>query len=243
MPTTGLCLLPPGPSGTSISSKLSAHLSRHYPEQEHHPFHLEHRLFSDTASQLPSADAKQRAFTHVLSFSRLPQHAFVTCTKPGDPDTSSSIIIPSHQFDSFTALIQTKLQPAWYPRQMLSIENGVYVHLQLGNNSWAVCIGDAKVAARSQGAGALRGTLIEVFREDDPVAGGEEYSKDAVEEDQLLFQNVLNTIFKGTGETFDHVKLITNRTRSRKEKTEAVEDVPVQPDWNLAKLYMALFRR
>jgi hypothetical protein len=158
-------LLPPAPGNVAISAKLIAHLSRHYPTQEHHPFHLEHRLFSDTSSQLPGSDVKQRCYTHILNLSHHPHHAFVSSTKAGNADESSTVTIPASSAESFAGLISTKLQPAWYPRQMLSLEKGVCVSID--EKSLIVCVGDARASARSQGAGALRGTVVEIFRIED----------------------------------------------------------------------------
>ncbi|KAK5945868.1 hypothetical protein PMZ80_000006 [Knufia obscura] len=238
MPTTGLCLLPPASGNAPVSTKLIAHLSRRYPTQEHVLFHLEHRLFSDTSSQLPGSDVKQRCFTHVLSFSHDPQHAFVSSTKPGNSDESSTITIPAASADSFTGLISTKLQPAWYPRQMLSVENGVCVAIE--EKGLVVCIGDARVSARSQGAGTVRGTVVELFRREDTGSDENNYTKEEAAEDEAWMQSALEGLFKGTGVTFN-ARIITGRTLPRKPEEGA--DVEAKRDWNLAKLYMAVFRR
>jgi len=230
-------LLPPAPGNVAISAKLIAHLSRHYPTQEHHPFHLEHRLFSDTSSQLPGSDVKQRCYTHVLNLSHHPHHAFVSSTKAGNANESSTITIPASSAEPFAGLISTKLQPAWYPRQMLSLEKGVCVSID--EKSLIVCVGDARASARSQGAGALRGTIVELFRREDITSDASAAPDDAAE-DEAWMQSALEDLFKGTGVSFN-AKVITSRTRPRRPVEGA--ETKDEPDWSLAKLYMAVFTR
>lgn len=238
MPTAGVCLLPPAPGGVPLSVKLIAHLSRRYPTQEHEPFHLDHRLFSDTSSQLPGSDVKQRCFTHVLNFSHDPQRAFVSCTSAGNPDKSSVITVPASSATSFSSLITTKLQPAWYGRQMLSVENGVCVSID--DAGLIVCIGDSRTSAGSQGAGTLRGTVVELFRREDITGDSNDYTQEETEEDEVWMRAALEDLFRATGVTFN-AKIFTGRTRPR--TPEGTFDADNEPDWNLAKLYMAVFRR
>jgi len=233
-----VCLLPPATGGVSVSAKLISHLARRYPTQEHEPFNLEHRLFSDTSSQLPGSDVKQRSFTHVLNFSHDPQHAFVSSTKAGNSDESSIVTIPASSASSFTGLIATKLQPAWYGRQMLSVENGVCVSIE--EKGIVVCVGDPRTLPGSQGAGALRGTVVELFRREDVTNDSNDYTQEEAEEDQDWVRDALEDLFRGTDVTFN-AKIFTNRTKPR--RLEGTSGVEKEPDWNLAKLYMAVLRR
>ena len=231
-----VCLLLPA-SGHPVSAKLIAHLSRRYPTQEHRPFFLEHRLFSDTSSQLPGSDVKQRSFTHVLNFSHDAQHAFVSSTRGGSPNELSTITIPVTSADSFASLISTKLQPAWYPRPTLNIEGGVCVAIE--EKKLVVCVGDAKVSPRSQGAGTLRGTIVELFRRENITSEGSDYTQEETANDEAWIQGALEDLFEGADVAFN-ARILTSWTRPR--ASEDSTGMNTDPDWNLAKLYMAVFR-
>lgn len=232
-----LCLIPLNPSAVSPSAKLVAHLSRRYPAEEHHAYHLEHRLFSDTSSQLPGSDVKLRSFTHVLTLSHNPQSTFVCTTKAGNPADTSLITIPVTSTDAFTTLIVSKFQPLWYLRQAVVVENGISVSVR--DDEWKVCIGDVKIAPKSPGAGTLRGLIIELCHTVDEPEGST--SQDTAEEDQAMFQDVLDELFKGTGESFNDAKIIITRTSNRVGATDEV-GTKSTPDWDLAKLYMNVLR-
>lgn len=218
--------------------KLIAHLSRRFPAEEHQPFYLDHRLFSDTTSQLPGSDVKQRTFTHIFSFSHDSKNAFVRTTKIGDPEGGSSVTIPISSTDAFTSLLITKMQPLWYPRQMLNLENGVSVSLR--NNGWRICIGDARTSARSQGAGILRGTVIELCKTIDSPEDDEPLTPEEVKEFQETFQDVLEQIFKGVVESFSGAKFVLSKTLPITQTVEGPKEL--KPDWNLAEIYMTVLR-
>lgn len=61
-----------------------------------------------------------------------------------------------------------------------------------------------------------------------------------MEEIQHLFQDVLNEIFKGTGDNFDNTKFALSRTLPR-EGTKLPKGES-EPDWDLTKLYMTVLR-
>ena len=126
---------------------------------------------------------------------------------------------------------------------MLHVENGVCVSIE--DKGVIVCIGDARVSANTQGAGTLRGTIVELFREEDLTSNGTNYTKEDAENDQNWFQSALAKIFEGTGETFSNTRAFTNRTLSRRyfADPDAKQSEKSAPDWNLAKLYMAILMR
>lgn len=232
-----LCFIPLNPNATSPSAKLVTYLSHRYPTQEHQPYHLEHRLFSDTSSQLPGSDTKQRAYTHILTISHIPASSFICTTKAGNPEEASSITIPSSSSESFAALVLAKLQPLWHVRQAITVESGTSVLLQ--SDEWRICIGDVRVAPRTPGAGTLRGMVIEVNRS---LAKADDLAEATTEEeDQAMFQGVLREIFRGSGESLDEVKMLIRTTSSRVENVDDRRSAS-KPDWALAKLYMDVFR-
>ena len=234
-----ICLLQTQSSNASLCAKLITDLSRRFPKQEHEPFHLEHRLFTDTSSQLPSADIKQRAFTHIFSSSHDTRRAFVHATKP-EGENGSSITVPIGSAEIFTGLLVSKMQPLWFPRSMLSLENGVSVPLK--DDTWRICIGELKVAPRSPGAGNLRGTIIELYKADDSnlAIADKQLSAEEIAETQEMFSDILRQIFRGTEETFSNAKFSVSRTQIRASDQE--EHQHQDPDWELAKLYMTALR-
>lgn len=227
-----MLLVPSSPGNASIAGKLVEHLSLRFPDREQREFHLEYRLFSDTSSQLPGTDASQRRFTYVLASSHDPGNGYLRVTKPGAPDEGQSITIAAESIESFTTLTLTKLQPLWYHRQHLVIEDGISVSIK--DNEWIISIGDVKVAPKSPNAGQVRGTVIELHRatslaEDEQ---GEE------QDDQLLFQDVLNKIFEGFGEHFNNAKIRTAETLPRSPSVRGGRPA----DWQLASMYMDVLR-
>ncbi|KAK5078475.1 hypothetical protein LTR51_000665 [Lithohypha guttulata] len=238
MSITGVCLLTPQAGNTSAYPKLLAHLSRHFPTQEHEHFHLDYRLFSDTTSQLPGADVQQRAFTHILTLSHDTKHAYVRSTKVGDPDQGSMITIPPSAADSFAGLVQTKMQSAWFPRQTSSVESGVSVSLL--NDTVRLSIGDVKQSTRSQGAGTLRGTIIELCKVTNDEQKDWPTSSEEADQAANMLQDLLRQIFHGIEEDFGNVKFTVSPTLSIDHssgygKTSA-------PDWDMPKLYITVLR-
>jgi len=121
---------------------------------------------------------------------------------------------------------------------MLSVENGVCVSID--DAGLVVCIGDSRTSAGSQGAGTLRGTVVELFRREDITDGSNDYTQEEAEEDEVWMRGALEDLFRETDVTFN-TKIFTSRTRPR--TLEGTAGADEEPDWNLAKLYMAVFRR
>ncbi len=86
----------------------------------------------------------------------------------------------------------------------------------------------------------MRGTVVEIFREEDVTSIGNDYTKEDAAEDEAWMQSGLEDLFKGTEVPFN-ARIITDRTQPR--KSEESTGARNEPDWNLAKLYMAVFRR
>lgn len=226
-------------ANSTTCSKLISHLSRQYPEQEHEKFYLNYRLFSDTSSHAPGADINLRAFTHSLAISREPRYAFIRTTKIGEPEDGQTITIPAAFADSFSNLVLSRLQPLWNPRSALSVENGVSVSLR--DDQWHLCLGEVRVAAKQQAAGTLRGLLVELcMKNPGSLADGSSLSDDQIKEAQEMFQNVLNTIFEGTGENFDNTDFTVSMTRSRSGSNH--DQGKSEPDWDLANIYMKVLK-
>lgn len=118
------------------------------------------------------------------------------------------------------------------------MENGVCVSIE--EKGLVVCIGDARTSAGSQGAGALRGTVVELFRREDISSDSNGYTQEEAEEDEAWMRDALEVLFRGTDVTFN-AKIFTNRTQLR--RLEGTTSAEKEPEWNLAKLYMAVFRR
>merc|ERR1712000_255927 len=66
-------ILPLPPNRPSPSSTLISHISRSLPAEPLPPFSLDHRLFVDTSSLLPTADISQRRSTSILTLSHSPK--------------------------------------------------------------------------------------------------------------------------------------------------------------------------
>lgn len=227
---SSLILLPPLPGNTSITSKLIDHLSHRFPDSEHREFNLAYRLFSDTSSQLPGSDAAQRSFTHIFVSSHDPERGYVRATKPGQLEAGESITIASESIEAFTNLMLTKLQPLWYHRQYLTVEEGVSVSLK--NGEWIVSVGDIKTASRSTSSSMLRGTIVELHH---TIATFKDEDREE-KATKILFQDVLDKIFQGTGETFGEANFVLGETLSR---PAALRD---NADWELAYIYMRMLR-
>lgn len=234
-----MCLLPVNPNNTTLCAKLINHLSRRFPEQEHEKFYLNYRLFSDTSSHAPGADVEKRAFTHTLSISHEPKHAFLRTTKVGEPENGQTVTIPFSSAETFTSLMLTRMQPLWNPRSALVLENGVTVSVK--DDTLQLCVGEVRVAPKQQGAGTLRGLLLEVCLKE-PGSWTEDgaLSQERIIEAQELLRNTLSRIFQGTDEKFDHANFIIRMTKSRLEPSSE-QDKSV-PDWNLANLYMTVLK-
>lgn len=208
MPLTGILLLP----STNLSS-LTTHISTTRPELDHHPFHLEHRLFNDTSSQLPNTT--ERSYTHLLSTSH-DKSAFIASSTSTSPPSLELITIPRSDFDGFGQLIVQKMQPLWFTRTVTHVD-GIQVKFQIGGKQLELCVGEIKVK------GSSRGCLIEVYHGQD-VHGNET-------ENQALFRAILGTVF---GEVLDvsQVTVVSGQTRGRDDS---------ETNWELARLYMEVF--
>ena len=121
---------------------------------------------------------------------------------------------------------------------MLSVEGGVCVSIE--ERGLIICIGDARVSAGSQGAGSLRGTVVELFRKEELVSDSDGYTQEEADEDEAWMQSVLVGLFKGTDVSFS-AKILTSRTEMRDSNETA--GTKKKPDWSLVKLYMSVFRR
>ena len=193
-------------------------MSTFRPELEHHPFHLEHRLFNDTSSQL--LNTPNRAYTHLLSSSH-DASAFLASTPPSAStpslDSFEIITIPKADFDGFGLLIVQRMQPLWYSR-MNSIVDGIHVRLEIKGKTFELRIGEVKVK------GASRGTLIEIYY-DRAVDGTSEQIEAAC-------RGILNELLRAVFD-FTPMKIFSTKTLERVDDGEKTGT-----DWNLAKLYM-----
>ena len=235
-----VCMIPVGAGNAStLSARMTSHMSRRFPEQEHEAFNFDYKLFSDTSSHVPGVDSKVRAFTHVLSLSHNSKSTFVRTTKLGQPEDGSTITIPFTSAEIFTNLLTTKMQPLWYLRQMLNVENGVMVSLK--DKQWRLCFGDVKLSPKQQGAGNMRGLFLELRLEDGQMNSSDTtISPDEITEYRELFRSVLNESFKGVA-TFDEANLEIDYTQSTDEQSSD-NAMHSRVDWNLAKIYMSVLK-
>lgn len=147
-------------------------------------------------------------------------------TKPGPAQKEQSITIAAESVEPFAGLILSRLQPLWYPRQYLTVEDGTSVSLR--NGEWILSIGDVKTVLKSSTSSMLRGTLIDLHYSK-AIPDEEENKEDALQE---LFQDVVRKIFHGTGQTFAGVNFILGETISRSISSHE------HADWGLAHIYM-----
>lgn len=227
-----MLLLPPSSGNTSIANKLVEHLSHRFPECEHKDFNLEYNLFSDTSSQLPGSDISQRCFTHIFASSHDPERGYVRATQPGQPDEGNCITIAAESIESFTSLTLTKMQPLWYHRQHLKVEDGISVSLK--NNEWILSLGDVRIASKSPSSSTLRGTIIELHH----TISSSDGEKIEEQTSHMLFQDVVSKIFHGTGENFGEAKFILGETLPRSSASHGSRPA----DWELAYIYMRTLR-
>lgn len=227
-----LLLLPPAPGNTSIANKLVEHLSHRFPQCEHRDFSLDYNLFSDTSSQLPGSDVAQRSFTHIFASSHDPERGYARATKPGQPDDGECITIAAESIEPFVTLTLTKLQPLWYHRQHLKVEEGISVSLK--NNEWILSLGDVRMASKSPSSSTLRGTIIELHH----MIPSPDEEKIEEQTSHMLFQDVVSKIFHGTGENFGEAKFILGETLARSPVSHRSRPA----DWELAYIYMRTLR-
>lgn len=227
-----LVLVPPLSGNTSIANKLVEHLSHRFPECEHKDFSLEYTLFSDTSSQLPGSDVAQRSFTHIFASSHDPERGYTRATKPGQPDEGECITIAAESIESFTNLTMTRMQPLWYHRQHLKVEDGISVSLK--NNEWILYLGDVKMVSKSPTSTTLRGTIIELHH---TVSASDDGNAEE-QTTQTLFQDVMSKILQGTGENFGEAKFILRETLPRSSAPHGSRPA----DWELAYIYMRTLR-
>lgn len=97
------------------------------------------------------------------------------------------------------------------------------------------------MAPKQQGAGTLRGVLIELcMRDPGSWADGRTLSEEQVAEAQELFRNVLGRVFDGTGEKFENANFKVSMTQSRLKSGD--ERTKHEVDWDLANTYMAVLK-
>lgn len=151
---------------------------------------------------------------------------------PGQPDNGECITIAAESIEPFTTLTLTKMQPLWYHRQHLKVEDGISVSLK--NNEWILSLGDVKVASRSSASSTLRGTIIELHHTV-PDANEENTEEQAT---QILFQDVVSKIFQGVGENFGEAKFNLAGTLPRSSGLQGNKPA----DWELVYIYMKTLR-
>ncbi|OCT53571.1 hypothetical protein CLCR_10710 [Cladophialophora carrionii] len=257
MPLTGLFVVAVGPGQSSPSAALISHISRSFPAEPLPTFYLDHRLFIDTSSLLPSSNASLRKSTSILTISHTPTTTYVATTSPASPSKEQSavapsptlITIPSTSADSFTQLIGTKLQPLWTHRQSLIIENGTA--LSFLDGEWIIRIGDLKTPPRANQAGSnLRGMLIEVSHMEDDnhvqMQGPNDVQKDVLDvdkEDEALLRGFLDSVTDGSGvpsiTSSDSNRFLIRRTKVREKDKGAVSPAA---DFELARVYLDILR-
>ncbi|KIW73457.1 hypothetical protein PV04_01574 [Phialophora macrospora] len=257
MPLTGLFILTIGSGQSSPSAALVSHISRSFPAEPLPSFYLDHRLFVDTSSLLPSSNSSLRKSTSILTISHTPATTYVATTSPASQSKEKPVIapsatlitIPSTSADSFTQLIGTKFQPLWAHRQSLIIDSGTA--LSFLNGEWIIRIGDLKVPPRPNQTGSnLRGMVVEVSHmEDDSdlkIQGPDDVQKDGSDidkEDEALLRGFLDSVTDGSG-----VPSITNSESSRFliRRTKALEKdkgtASPPADFELASLYLDALR-
>lgn len=113
--------------------------------------------------------------------------------------------------------------------------------MSLKDDTWQLCIGEVRVAPKQQGAGTLRGLLVELCLKD-PGSWVEEdaLSQEKTTEAQELLRSTLSRIFQGADEKFDYANFTIRMTKSRLESSSE-QDKSV-PDWDLANLYMTVLK-
>ncbi|KIW49456.1 hypothetical protein PV05_11130 [Exophiala xenobiotica] len=251
MASTALFFLPLPPNQPSPSSTLISHISRSLPAEPLPPFSLDHRLFVDTSSLLPTADISQRRSTSILTLSHSPQTTFIGTVLPKDksqaqpteqpvPLSLSLTAIPASTADTFTQLIGTKLQPQWAHRQSLVVENGTA--LALHNGEWTIRLGDLKAPPRANQPVSIRGMLLEISynAESGPTneTNGATASASVSKEDETLVRGVVDALTEGTGISLANSRVFFGRT----QREENGKVAPGTVDWELARLYMDMLR-
>ena len=190
LPATGLNLTSPTPLYTSLSTHLTLKHSTAPTTTTLPAYALEHRLYINTASLLPSSTTttttSQRQYTQFLHLPHL--NAAKTYIGSSTPAPSSSAPNPSAPpqshpstngppmailttptgpsgADAFADLLSRKMQPLWVPRPAVRVENGLALSLKDGMA--CVRVGEVKSAGQG-GQGGVRGVIVElVYAGDD----------------------------------------------------------------------------
>jgi len=234
---------------------LITHISRSFPAQPLPAFFLDHRLFIDTSSLLPNADASLRKFTSILTLSHTPTKTYVATSAPRDgkksndvPTAPTVITIPSSSLETFTQLVGTKLQPQWAHRQSLILENGT--SLSLGtNDEWTVRLGDLKIPSRPNQAGStIRALALEISYNDDSevtALGGDGGDASVHEDDEGMIRSFLESLLEGTGVRIDastNARALFRKTGIKSEENPKPLAPSSAADFSLATLYMDMLR-
>jgi hypothetical protein len=165
------------------------------------------------------------------------------------------ITIPSSSQDSFTQLLNTKMQAQWAQRQSVILE-GVSVTLPPRHDgTWTFCLGDlrnvgsaaGKVTSGS-GANTMRAMILEIEYQEDNDDGG--HSKEGIntEETMKKYENLLRGMAKSlfrsaTDLKFEDARLAVKQIPATHMIEKEKSDNKAQPaGWELASLYMEVLR-
>lgn len=143
-------------------------------------------------------------------------------TEPENGTNSTMISVPSGAVaNSFINMVTTKMQPLWAARSELRIDNGTSVELTSGEVA-AVRVGELRVTV-GQGAGKIRGVVVELRMRDDE---DEEDEVDVAVREAVL-RAALDATFRGSGVNVSNAKLLSRITLKTKEGIEQGEVVRV----------------
>lgn len=201
---------------------------------------MQHRLFIDTSGQLPSQEAKRRSFTQILNLSHNPTNAFVGTLSDQNTSSPALITIPNTDVDNLTALIAQKLQPLWYHRQSVTLDNGL--SLAIRDGTWRVSVGDVRALGRTQAVeSSLKGYLIELTDLKDEFGLSDLPEDKARDAGREIFVQILRRTFGEIVEDLDasNISIAVTGPSDSQDQTKGGKN---EKDWRLAKLYMNVLR-
>lgn len=208
-------------------------MERKYPTNEQHNFSVDHRLFSDTTSQLPGVDTSQRTFNHVLVTSHDHERAFTRTTRPGHVEQGATVTVPRSAVESLVTLLHTSFRALWYPRHAVHVADGVSVSFM--DDRVRLSFGDLRISKGSPAAGTSRGTLLEInIRQQNAVPQNDETNNSA------LVQDLLRKLIPGLDIDLSDAKSTSGRTQIMAESED--DSKSHVPDYELANMYTELLR-
>lgn len=129
------------------------------------PWSLDHRLFYDTSSLLPTSKAPRRYMQYV-ALAHHPGKVYIGCTRhdaKDEPLPQDIIVVPAgfQTDDFFMVTAMRKMEPLWNLRAMMKIEGGLSYEL----DDWKIRLGELKQSGGAQGPRS-RGWIVELSCKD-----------------------------------------------------------------------------